>query len=222
MTETEYNPQLNKNRMVLLLIAGIPVTMILAATWLWYFVVRGDLDLVGALGTANRGTLIQPPRQLDEVILFDQSGLPFRYADMAPKWALLVAGAPGECDAACEHNLYLTRQIHVALGKDFNRVRRLYISESPAGEIALTAPQLSDDHPVPDDFDAYLAREHRGLEALVTAASGVDTLFPESRSDAGTWYLVDPAGWVMMSYNADTSYKDVISDLKFLLKNSGE
>ena len=43
------------NRMVLLLIAGVPLIMILSATWLWYFVVRGDLDLVGTLGTANRG-----------------------------------------------------------------------------------------------------------------------------------------------------------------------
>ena len=49
------------NRMVLLLIGGIPLTMILAATWLWYFVARGDLDLVSMAGTANRGTLVQPP-----------------------------------------------------------------------------------------------------------------------------------------------------------------
>ena len=34
----------NNNRLVLLLIAGIPVTMILAASWLWYFVVEGDLE----------------------------------------------------------------------------------------------------------------------------------------------------------------------------------
>jgi hypothetical protein len=32
--------QIRKNRMMLLLIAGIPVTMILAASWLWYFVAR--------------------------------------------------------------------------------------------------------------------------------------------------------------------------------------
>ena len=35
------NPSAN-NRMVLLLIGGIPVTMILMATWLWYFVAQGD------------------------------------------------------------------------------------------------------------------------------------------------------------------------------------
>ena len=54
---TDNNPTTN-NRMVLLLISGIPLIMILAATWLWYFVARGDLDLVGMMGTANRGALV--------------------------------------------------------------------------------------------------------------------------------------------------------------------
>ena len=38
-----------RNRMVLLLIGGIPVTIILVATWLWYFVAQGDLDLAAAV-----------------------------------------------------------------------------------------------------------------------------------------------------------------------------
>ena len=33
--------------------------------------------------------------------------------------------------------------------------------------------------------------------------------------------LVDPAGWIMMMYDDSTDYRDVMSDLKFLLKNSG-
>ena len=36
-----------------------------------------------------------------------------------------------------------------------------------------------------------------------------------------SWYLVDPSGWVMMRYSTEVNYKDVIGDLKFLLKNSG-
>ena len=48
-------------RAILLLIAGLPVTMILAATWLWYFVERGDIDIVGALGTANSGEILSNP-----------------------------------------------------------------------------------------------------------------------------------------------------------------
>ena len=52
----------NNGRIILLLIAGLPVTMILAASWLWFFVQRGDIDLIGAIGTANNGeySLIQP------------------------------------------------------------------------------------------------------------------------------------------------------------------
>ena len=54
-----------------------------------------------------------------------------------------------------------------------------------------------------------------------TSADGYAALFSEHGADASTWYLVDPSGWVMMSYNQNDSYKDVIADLKFLLKNSG-
>ena len=82
-TNTQANAQRN-GRLVILLIAGIPLTLILAATWLWYFVVNGNLDLVGALGTANRGELIQPPRQIDDYALAEDSGALFRYAELEP------------------------------------------------------------------------------------------------------------------------------------------
>lgn len=216
----ETNPTTN-NRMVLLLIGGIPVTVILAATWLWFFVARGELDLVSVLGTANRGTLVQPPRQLDEHELRDESGAVVKLSDMEPRWTMVVPVTGGRCDESCEKTLYLTRQIHVAMGKEFNRLQRLYISDHSAGNTQLTVAKLSDDHPAPGDFAQYLATEHHGLQALALSPTSYATLFPEHQADPGTWYLMDPAGWVMMSYNDEVSYKDVIADLKFLLKNSG-
>lgn len=217
---TEKDPTGN-GRLVLLTIIGIPLTMILAATWLWYFVVRGDLDLVGFLGTANRGQLLKPPRQLDEVALLDH-GVPFKYADLDPKWTLAVAVEGASCDRHCERNLYLTRQIHIALGKEFNRVGRLYLSEAAVDDSSLEVRQLSDQRPPPASLDVLLQTEHRGTRALQLAAGGYQALFPENSEDPTTWYLIDPAGWVMMSYNSQIDYKDVISDLKFLLKNSSE
>ena len=219
---TETNPR-TTNRMVLLLIGGIPLTMILAATWLWFFVARGDLDLVGLLGTANRGTLVQPPRQLDGQALQDEAGGSIKLADLEPRWAMVIPVAGGHCAEDCERNLYVTRQIHLAMGKDFTRLRRLYISDTSAHNTQMTVSHLSDGHPAPaaGDFIHYLASEHKGLQALTVPAEGYQALFPEQATDPGTWYLVDPAGWVMMSYTKDVSYKDVIADLKFLLKNSG-
>jgi len=213
----------SSNRMVLLLIGGIPVVIVLMATWLWYFVVRGDLDLIGILGTANRGALVQPPRQFDDQELRDESGSSVKLAELEPRWAMVVPAPGGRCDETCERNLYLTRQIRVAMGKEFNRIRRLYVSEVPVENTQLVVRELSDGRPAPTagGFVHYLATEHSGLRALTVSAAGFDALFPEYAADSSTWYLMDPAGWVMMSYNKDVTYKDVIADLKFLLKNSG-
>lgn len=218
----EDSDQRYKNRLTLLLIAGIPVTMILGATWLWYFVVRGDLDLVGVLGTANRGTLVQPPRQIDDLALHDGNGVAFRYGDGPSRWTMLVPGAGNQCDTICENNLYLTRQIRLAMGKDLARLTRIYVSEAGATATELTAEELSDQRPAPAGFSVLLEDEHRDLKALTLGAGGYSQVFSEHEQDHSTWYLVDPAGWIMMSYNSQVSYKDVIADLKFLLKNSSE
>ncbi len=219
---TENNPSAN-NRMMLLLIGGIPVTLILMATWLWYFVVHGDLDLVGMLGTGNRGTLVQPPRQMDDQALFDKDGLPITIAGMDSRWSMVIPAPGGPCAEVCEQSLYVTRQIHVAMGKEFNRLRRLYVSPVSAASTPLTVSQLSDGRPAPaaNEFARYLATEHTDLQALTLSTAGFAALFPEQATDGSTWYLVDPAGWVMMSYTKEILYKDVMADLKFLLKNSG-
>jgi hypothetical protein len=135
---------------------------------------------------------------------------------------MVIPGAGGRCGEACERSLYETRQIHVAMGKNSHRLRRLYVSEDTIDNTALTVSKLSDGGPASGkSFARYLEDEHRGLQAYILRPPGYGALFPEHDVDESTWYLVDPAGWVMMSYNGEVSYKDVITDLKFLLKNSG-
>ncbi len=224
-TAPELDPAtVNRNRLVLLTIAGIPVTMILAATWLWYFVVNGDLDLVGSLGTANNGRLLEPPRPVAELGLVDQAGEAYALAARAvargePKWTLLVP-APGACDAACEHRLYLTRQIHVAMGKEFKRLQRAWVGDRRVAETPFPVDTLSDGAEAPATFARYLETQHVGLLTLGANGADLRAQFPELAESPDTWYLVDPAGWVMMAYDDSVNYKDVMADLKFLLKNS--
>ena len=218
----ETHEQAANNRLVLLMIIGIPLTMILAATWLWYFVVRGDLDIVGMLGTAHRGTLVQPPRSLMPVTLRDDEGRPVDAKSLEHHWTMVVPVTGTACDSTCEHVLYETRQIHLAMGREFKRIQRALVSSHPPGEMQLAVTALSDERPLPADFSAYLADEHRGLRALQLAAGDINTLFPERLDEPSTWYLVDPAGWIMMTYDSDIHYKDVMADLKFLLKNSND
>jgi hypothetical protein len=216
-------PSNNHNRRMLLLIAGIPVMMILTATWLWFFVARGDLDLVGALGTSNRGTLVQPPRSFADLTAHDHMQREFSYADVDPRWTMLIPNSGASCGPQCESRLYLTRQIHIAMGKELARIRRMYVADDvqPAATM-LSVGNLSDDTPLPDSFEKLLETQHRGLLPIQLRQKDFSAMFSEYEADTSVWYLVDPAGWIMMSYNADVTYKDVISDLKFLLKNSSE
>ena len=218
--ENASGPGRGNGRMILLLIAGIPVTVILASTWLWYFVVKGDLDVVGALGTANQGELVRPPRNLAAEEAQDSQGAALAFPAVNPKWTLLVPQRGAECAAECERRLYLTRQIHIAMGKEMARIRRAFIADTPSPRVALSVPTLSDGETAPDSFSGYLRAEHPGLTTVTADSETMQRLFPELESAPETWYVVDPAGWIMMSYSPDISYKSVISDLKFLLKNS--
>jgi len=60
-----------------------------------------------------------------------------------------------------------------------------------------------------------------GVTSLTIPEDELDRLVPETRDQPAQWYVVDPAGWVMMRVADDLYYKDVISDLRFLLKHSG-
>jgi len=208
-----------RGRLVILLIAGIPVTMFLAATWLWYYVARGDLDLVGSLGTHNSGTLVEPPRQIDEARLLDESGKELSFAALEPRWTLLVPAAGGVCGESCEQSLYLTRQIHVAMGKDRLQLQRIFVGQAPAAATPLDLVALRDNRPPPVSLADFLQSDHTGMLPVTLAGQAFARLFAEYQQDPTTWYLVDPRGWIMMSYNAGVSYKGVISDLKFLLNN---
>lgn len=208
-----------RGRMTLLLIAGIPVIVILASSWLWYFVMSGDLDLVGRLGTANNGELVRPPRQIEQAALNNGQEEVFKPSN-PPRWSLVVPVAGNVCDTACEERLYTTRQIHQSLGKELGRVQRVFVTNGRLANITMDVPELSDGRPLPDSFTAYLQSEQRGMSAWQASETGFGQLFSELSVSPDSWYLMDPSGWVMMRYDSSIDYKDVISDLKFLIKNS--
>jgi hypothetical protein len=189
----------NNGRMVLLLIAGLPLTMILAATWLWVYVEKGEVNLTQMLGTANRGQLLTPPRAIMEL------GLPAPEAGNG-SWTILIPALEA-CNEECEHLLYYTRQIRTAMGKYTNRINRIYLGLDEA-QVLRAASRYSEEHPHLE----FLYTSQDQWSGLIDATQGM--------VEGHGYYLVDPQGWIMMSYQADADGKDVMADLKFLLKNS--
>ena len=206
-------------RRVLLLIAGIPLSMMLAATALWWAVQNGYVDILGSVGTANHGELINPPRSLTDVVFKHEGVADTLWEDLPAKWRLLVVQRGDVCGDTCQQQLYQTRQIHLALGKDFNRVGRVVLGHVATASVTVPADLEGGETSL--TLLDWLGKEHIGVTPLTLPAPQLNALVPEAIDQPEHWYVVDPAGWIMMRISDDLYYKDVISDLRFLLKHSG-
>ncbi len=115
------------------------------------------------------------------------------------KWVFLLM-APSPCDRDCEHNLYLMRQVRLAVGRDQARIERLVISEHTMPESLLT--------------------QYAGMrQSRYTDAKGLgETL---ARPDAaGRIHLLDPYGRFVMRYPVAPDGTRMIKDIKRLLQYS--
>jgi len=201
-----------KNRMTLLLVAGIPLMLTAISTWLWVFVVKGDIDLVGMIGTRNHGNLINPPVQVDEFNKTTLAGEEYRYDAELKQWAF-VNNVSAPCDETCVESLYISRQARSALGKEMTRIRRYAIAQSVEDFTAIDA-LLSEQHPeiirliASDDLLRMIPKETAGTKPVLNMAPRDD------------FYVVDPNGWLMMQYTEQHSGRQMLDDMKFLLKNS--
>jgi cytochrome oxidase Cu insertion factor (SCO1/SenC/PrrC family) len=196
------------NKQKLLLIAGLPLIVMLAATLLFRATQSGDINLVDLLGTRNRGDLLSPAQEVAKLDLKDGNGQPMTWAT-GKHWTVVVPAFDG-CNSNCLETLMTTRQVHLALGRDEERVRRVL---------------LLIDAPLSAESAAIIAKEHPHIVIATTTRASVDVLLssqPAFAPASTAWYLVDPQGWLMMHYGASHVGKDLLTDLKHLLKYSSE
>ena len=146
----------------------------------------------------NYGELLLPPAQVPLQPLIGRDG-PFRFGDLQGKW-VLVASDSGACAEACEKKLVLMRQVWLALGKNRDRVERVYVADD------LARPEASKLEPFP------------GMRTI-TLPVGMQ-MPPGLTNDRANIYLVDPLGNVMMRYPAAAEGKRMLKDLERLLKAS--
>lgn len=224
LTEQEIK---RRNRRVLFFIFAVPVLVVLLSTMMYYL---ADSNVV-EMGTVNRGTLINPPLSLNDLLRqnADSAVLEFDGAidgvidgvrdktsaaivdGTEPKWTLLLL-LEGECGEYCKKLMYLTRQTHTALPKQHKKIRRVLLSDG-----ALNA-----------DVRQAMITEYPELEwSTGNPAAVIDALAQAGiQHGDGDFYLVDPAGWLMMQYHAgsldqdelNALGKDVIRDAKRLIK----
>jgi len=110
----------------------------------------------------------------------------------------------------CQQAIYKARQVNIALHKESRRVTRYYVDASGDGSGAL-GPQLQAQYP---RLNQVVANRPQLIQQL---AKQLDA----SAALAQSYILVvDPIGNVMMYYHSDNSGKEMLEDLKRLLKVS--
>ncbi|MGY2342327.1 hypothetical protein ACW9HW_24160 [Pseudomonas sp. SDO5532_S415] len=117
------------------------------------------------------------------------------------RWQLLVT-APKACSVDCQQLVYLARQIQIGLGRDAGRASHA---------LAVTQPLSS-------DYEAKLQREYPQLQRY-PLDSQIYTKGAQSNEAAHLW-IIDPHGNLVLRYDPSVKGKDLLNDLRHLLKLS--
>lgn len=182
-------------RMALILLAcAAPVI----ASYFTYYVVRPQ-------GRTNYGTLVQPSRTLPaDLALQSLDGRAVPPASLRGQWLMVVVG-DGACDAGCEKRLYFQRQLHAMLGRERDRLDRVWLVTGSA---------------VPPPALLQAASGTGALTALrVDREALARWLAPEAgRALEDHLYLVDPMGEWMLRLPADPEPGRAKRDLDRVLR----
>ena len=179
----------------MLLVCAAPVI----ASYLTYYVIRPTSH-------ANYGDLIEPNRPLPaatELPLQDLQRQPVDPASLRGQW-LLVVVADGPCDERCEALLYMQRQLREGLGREKDRVDRVWFvtGEAPVRADVLPAMQQA----------TVLRAPRAALARWLEPAAG--------ESLQNHLYVVDPIGRWMMRFPENAQPAKVKRDLERLLRAS--
>jgi cytochrome oxidase Cu insertion factor (SCO1/SenC/PrrC family) len=179
----------------ILLVCAAPVL----ASYLTYYVIRPG-------GRTNYGQLINPSKALPpagELQLSDLQGKRVDPASLRGQW-LLVVVADGRCERSCEDHLYAQRQLRETLGREKDRLDRVWL---------VTGGHLPRPDLLPALAQATVLQADEGQLA--------HWLQPEpGRALAEHLYVVDPMGQWMLRFPAQADPARSKRDLERLLRAS--
>ena len=196
------NPRARSNLVpIIVLLVGI---LPLAASFTLYF---SDWR---PSSTVNHGELIKPVKQVTDHAMRDAEGNTVKFSDLRGKWVMLYFDAAA-CPQSCIDNLYRMRQIHIAQGRERDRVERLFITTEGGATPALKS-RLVD----------YAGMHIWGTDPTTLDAVAADFgKTPEQLAQQRNIYLIDPMGNLFMRYAPDVDPAGLRKDIERLLKYSG-
>lgn len=159
---------------------------------MWMYFSGQDVEL-----GANHGTLLEPIvnvyETLPDTALADVSDVPWR----------LVYKNIDECDQRCREALYTSRQSRTMLGREMDRIVRVFLHGSALPDTLFLQAEHAD----------VIALSDQALADLLAAKT------PENLTSGG-YYLIDPIGNLVLYFPPGIDPKEMVSDIKRLLRIS--
>ncbi len=149
---------------------------------------------------ANRGQLIEPPVATADWTVQKPDGTPLALTEYAGSWLLVTAADPA-CGTPCETRLYELHQVRRATGVERARVERLALFSGA---------------PTPALVDKLRAGDPHLALGVATPST---TLIPQPLVP-GAVIIVDPMGNAILYYAPSETAKNLLKDLKHLLRVS--
>lgn len=186
-------------RLKMLLVLAVCAAPVIAS-YVTYFVIRPE-------GRTNYGELIQPQRPIPaDLPLSDLQGAAVTAESLKGQWLLIVVSAAA-CDARCEKHLWLQRQLRETLGREKDRVDKLWLID----DAGMPKPQTLQG--VTSNTEATVLRvPPRALAAWLQPAAG------QALEDH--MYIVDPLGNWMMRVPPNPEPARLKRDVEKLLRAS--
>jgi cytochrome oxidase Cu insertion factor (SCO1/SenC/PrrC family) len=133
--------------------------------------------------TSSFGELIEPQRDIPAITATDLKGQAVDLQSLRGQWLFVMVGS-GACDSECERMLYVQRQLHKSLGREKERIDRVWL--------------VSDKAPVSD----ALVQALQGATVLrVDGEAVAKWLYPSAGLELKNhFFLVDPMGRWMMRF----------------------
>ena len=184
--------------LVILFACALPVI----ASYFTYYVIRPH-------GRTNYATLVDPQRplpSLDQVPAQDLDGHSVPLTTLKGQWLVIVV-APASCGKACEDNLFLQRQLREMMGAERDRIRKVWLVDSP--------------EPIAPALAAAVTAKPAVAVYRVERAALARWLEPEAGHQLEQHlYIVDPLGNWMMRTPADPDPVKLKKDVDKLLRAS--
>ena len=161
-----------------------------------------DYHAGGELQTSNYGFFINPIVELSQSTFDDYSGKNLNVNQHLTKWSLIYR-MPKNCSQRCSDEIYLIRQVNIALGKDMNRLERVIVLNQ-------TIPS--------SEVDDLVIKYPNAIVVKNNSSTFINEI--NKITDRYVLLLTDPLGNVILGYDEGFEGKKLLKDIKKLLKLS--